>query len=84
MRTNNFDNKKYFFEFVNEFASEIFLKLKISIIQLNFIVFAIIKFEFTMSIREFRLSDLYESHLIITKFVDFGYFDNENVDEDSI
>ena len=37
-----------------------------------------------ISIREFRLSDLNESHLIIIKLIDFDQFNNENVDEDSI
>ena len=62
----------------------ILLKSKISSIQTNFIVYAIIKFELIMSIREFRLSDLNKSHLIIIKFIDFDHFNNEDVDENSI
>ena len=37
-----------------------------------------------ISIREFRLSDLCESYLIMIKFVDFNYFNNEDVGGDSI
>ena len=84
MRIDDFDDKKQIFEFVNEFSNMIFLKLKISSIQLNFIVHVIIKFKLTISIREFRLNDLSENHLIIIKLINFDYFNNEGVSGDSI
>ena len=37
-----------------------------------------------MSIREFRLSDLSENHLIIIKLINFDYLNNEDVSENSI
>ena len=37
-----------------------------------------------MSIREFRLSDLNENYLIITKLIDFNHFNNEDINKDSI
>ena len=44
----------------------------------------IIKFELTISICEFDLSDLSENHLIITKFIDFEHFNNKDVNDNSI
>ena len=44
----------------------------------------IIKFRLTISIREFRLNDLSENHLIIIKFINFDLFNNKDVNEDSI
>ena len=84
MRADYFNNKKRIFEFINEFPSAIFLKLKISNIQLDFIAYIIIRFKLIISIREFRLSDLSENHLIIIKFINFGHFNNEDVSEGSI
>ena len=84
IRVNDLDDKKRFFEFVNEFSSATLLKSKVSNIQSNLIIHAIIKFELTISIREFDLNDLNENHLIITKLIDFEYFNNENVNDDSI
>ena len=37
-----------------------------------------------MSIREFRLNDLNENHLIIIKLINFDYLNNEDVNEDLI
>ena len=84
MRANDLDDKKRTFEFVNEFSNTTLLKSKISNVQSNFIVYAIIKFELTISICEFDLNDLNENHLIITKLIDFKYFNNKNVNDNSI
>ena len=84
VRINDLDDKKQIFEFVNEFSNATLLKLEISNIQSNLIVHVIIKFKLTISIREFRLNDLSENHLIIIKLIDFDYFNNEDVNEDSI
>ena len=84
MRVDNFDDKKRIFEFVNEFSNAIFLKLKISNIQSNLIVYVIIKFKLIILIREFRLNDLSENHLIIIKFINFDNFNNEDVNKNSI
>ena len=62
----------------------IFLKSKISSVQLNFIVHGIIKFKLTILICEFYLNDLNENHLIIIKFIDFKHFNNKNVNDNSI
>ena len=83
MRINDFDNKKWTFEFVDEFSNAIFLKSKISNVQSNLIVHVIIKFKLIMSICEFCLNDLSENHLIIIKFVNFDYLNNEDVNRDS-
>ena len=37
-----------------------------------------------MLIREFRLNDLNENHLIIIKFINFDYLNNKDVNKDSI
>ena len=84
MRINNLDNKKRFFELINEFSNTILLKLKISNVQSNLIAYAIIKFELTISICEFDLNNLNENHLIIIKLIDFEHFNNKDVNDDSI
>ena len=84
MRVDDLDDKKRIFKLINEFSNTIFLKLKISSVQLNFIVHVIIKFELIISICEFDLSDLSENHLIIIKFINFEHFNNKNVNDDSI
>ena len=84
MRVNDLDDKKQTFKFVIEFSNAILLKSKISNIQLNFIAYLIMKFDLTILIREFRLNDLNENHLIIIKLVNFNHFNNENVNENSI
>ena len=84
MRADNLDDKKRIFEFINEFLNAILLKLKISSVQLNFIVHVIIKFKLMISICEFDLNDLSENYLIIIKLIDFEYFNNKDVNDDSI
>ena len=44
----------------------------------------IIKFKLIISIYKFYLNDLNKNHLIIIKFIDFEYFNNKNVNDNSI
>ena len=84
MRVNDLDDKKRIFELINKFSNAIFLKSKVLSIQSNFIAHAIIKFELIISICEFDLNDLNENHLIMIKLIDFEYFNNKDVNDNSI